>query len=375
MNTVRLAAAGAGKTWKICNEAISAAHCCEDAKNILIVTYTNKGVDSIHKELELQNMGVIPPKIRIMSWYQFLLKELIRPYQTFIAGINEVRSFDYSLEHSRNFAKSGTKCRYITGASNVRSEEASNLVMLLNQKSNGLVFSRLGKIYAQIFIDEIQDMAGRDLDLLSAIFQTEIHVTCVGDNKQATFQTHTTRANKKMSGANIFDFFAEAEKQGVVKIEKNLCSRRFNADICDFANRVFPNENCMTTSMRETTGHDGIFLIERKDAHKYYSNFHPQELRYSRTNADVYGLFAVNFGECKGQTYERCLIHPSKPIIEFLKGKGLSKNQQKYYVALTRAKYSNAIIVEKLFSAVGFEPCEIEIENGVISALKYKREE
>lgn len=374
MNTVRLAAAGAGKTWKICNEALSAAH-CEHSKNILIVTYTNKGVDSIHKELELQNMGVIPQKVRIMSWYQFLLKELIRPYQTFIAGINEVRSFDYSLEHSRNFAKSGTKRRYITGASNIRSEEASNLVMLLNQKSSGLVFSRLEKIYAQIFIDEIQDMAGRDLDLLSAIFQTEICVTCVGDNKQATFQTHTTRTNKKMSGINIFDFFAEAEKQGTVRIEKDLCSRRFNLDICHFANKVFPNENCMTTSMQEVTEHDGIFLIERKDAPKYYSYFHPQELRYSRTNTDVYGLFAVNFGECKGQTYERCLIHPSKPIIEFLKGKCLSKNQQKYYVALTRAKYSNAIVVEKLFSAIGFKPCEIELEDGVISALKYIREE
>lgn len=373
MNTVRLAAAGAGKTWRICNEALSVAH-TEGVKPALIVTYTNKGVDSIHKELEAQNCGVIPEKIRTMSWYQFLLKELIRPYQTFIAGINEIRSFDYTLEHSRNFAKTGTKRRYITGAANVRSEEASNLVLLLNEKSNGLVFERLERIYSHIFVDEVQDMAGRDLDLLAIIFRTAIKVTCVGDNKQATFQTHTTRTNKKISGINIFDFFAEAEKNGIAKIEKDLCSRRFNEDICQFANKIFPNENNMTTNMREITGHDGIFLIERKDAQSYYACFHPQELRYSKATTDICGNYAVNFGECKGQTYERCLIYPPKPLLNFINGKGLI-SPQKYYVALTRAKYSNTIIVEKMFTPVGFKPCEIDIGSGTINSMKYVREE
>lgn len=182
MNTVRLAAAGAGKTWKICNEASSMAQ-IKGAKPVLIVTYTNRGVDSIHKELEKQNQGVIPEKVYIMSWYQFLLRELIRPYQTYIAGINEIRSFDYTLEHVRNFARAGTKQRYITKAANIRSEEASNLAILINERSKGAVFTRLEKIYSHIFIDEIQDMAGRDFDLLDALFHTSIGITCVGDNK------------------------------------------------------------------------------------------------------------------------------------------------------------------------------------------------
>lgn len=373
MNTVRLAAAGSGKTWKICNEALSVAH-TEDLKPALIVTYTNKGVDSIYKELEAQNCGVLPKKIRIMSWYQFLLKELIRPYQTFVAGINEIRSFDYTLEHSRNFAKAGTKRRYITVAANVRSEEASNLVLLLNEKSRGLVFERLEKVYSHILVDEIQDMAGRDLDVLNAIFHTSISVTCVGDNKQATFRTHTARANKKYCGINVFDFFSEVKRKGIAKIEKDLCSRRFNEDICQFANKVFPNENNMTTCMHEVTGHDGVFLIDRKDALKYFAFFHPQELRLDKRTMDICGTSAMNFGECKGQTYERCLIHPPKTMIEFLNGKKLTV-PQKYYVAVTRAKYSNTIILEKMFTPAGFEPCDIDIENGIIHAMKYVREE
>ena len=306
MNVVRLAAAGSGKTWGICHDALEIAR-KSDGNRVLMVTYTNRGLDSIRIELKKQNYGVVPNRIVILSWYQFLLRELIRPYQTYIAGINEINGFDYSLQHSRNFAKAGTKARYITKAHNVRSEEASNLALLLDEKSKGKVFKRLENAYSHIFIDEIQDMAGRDLNILWEILCSSIVTVCVGDNKQATFQTHTAKTNRDISGANVFDFFAIAQAKGIAQIEKNLCSRRFNADICNFANRVHPNSNNMMTSMNETTGHDGVFIIEHKDAPRYYSCYYPQELRYDRTK-NTCSDFALNFGECKGRTFDRCLI-------------------------------------------------------------------
>lgn len=369
MNTVRLAAAGAGKTWQICNSAIAFAQ-SNGASRVLLISYTNKGIDSIKGELEKQNAGVIPANITVLTWYQFLLRELIRPYQTYIAGINEIKSLDFSLEHTANYAKAGTKARYITRGKNVRSEEASNLLLLLNQKSGQLPIKRLEKVYSCIYFDEIQDLAGRDIEVLELLLSSNIDVVCVGDNKQSTFQTHSTRTNRAKTGKNIFDYFYSLEKSGIVQIEEALCSRRFNPAICQFANLVYPNSKNITTIMNETTEHDGVFIISKMDAMKYYSYYHPHELRYSIKTTDICGPFATNFGECKGKTFDRCMIYPTEPFIKFLKGKKLA-SPEKYYVAVTRARYSNAIVVDTLFGAVGFEKCKIKIGGETIDAERF----
>lgn len=369
MNTVRLAAAGAGKTYGICCEALEEIRENECAR-VLMVTYTNRGAEAIRAELEAQNYGVLPVGIVIYTWYQFLLKELIKPYQTYITGINKLVSLDFSLEHSRNYALAGTAKRYITDSDNVRSEEASNLILLLDERSEHKVFLRLAKTYSSIYIDEVQDLAGRDIEILEKLFALDMSVVCVGDNKQATFQTHSTRTNKKKSGKNIFAFFQELQRKNIVVIQESLCSRRFNSQICSFANRVYPNDKNITSDMTEETGHDGVFLIAKEDASKYFEFFLPQELRFNKKTVDTCGYNVVNFGECKGKTYPRCLIYANKAFVDFLHGKKL-KAPEKYYVAVTRAKYSNAIVIDSLFGAAGFEKCKITLGEQEIAAEKY----
>lgn len=259
---------------------------------------------------------------------------------------------------------------YITDSDNVRSEEASNLILLLDERSEHKVFSRLAKTYSSIYIDEVQDLAGRDIEILEKLFALDMSVVCVGDNKQATFQTHSTRTNKKKSGKNIFAFFQELQRKNIVEIQESLCSRRFNSQICSFANRVYPNDKNITSDMTEETGHDGVFLIAKEDASKYFEFFLPQELRFNKKTVDTCGFNVVNFGECKGKTYPRCLIRANKTFIDFLKGKAL-KAPEKYYVAVTRARYSNAIVVDSLFGAAGFEKCKIMLGDQEIAAEKY----
>ena len=372
MNIVRFAAAGSGKTYGICQQAIVCAHKSK-ANRILMVTYTNRGKNAIIDELEAQNRGIIPKNIVVLSWYQFLLKELIKPYQACFVGINETGSLDFSCQNSqnkRNFVPTGEKGRYYTAANNIRSEEASNLALLLDEKSEHKVFERLEKVYSSIFFDEVQDLAGRDINILEKLFQSNIDTICVGDEKQATFQTHRTRTNRSRTGRNIFEFFQCLHRKGVVQIQEVLCSRRFNAAICNFANSVYPNDKNMTSSMTEKTEHDGVFIIAKKDAMVYFEHFSPQELRYDRRTSGTCGDGAVNFGECKGMTYNRCLIYANKTFVQFLKGQKL-ETPEKYYVAVTRARYSNTIIVDELFGAVGFEKCKIKIGEDEIDAEKY----
>lgn len=67
-----------------------------------------------------------------------------------------------------------------------------------------------------------------------------------------------------------------------------------------------------------------------------------------------------NFGNCKGLGFDRILIYPTKPIMQYLKTglltktvkeKGKIKEENaldtaKFYVALTRAGYSVAIVFD-----------------------------
>lgn len=373
-NTIKMSAAGSGKTWGICNAALSIVSEQTQTKKILITTYTNKGVDAICNEIRKQNNGVLHERIIVKSWYQFLLSELIRPYQTYIVGINEIRSFDFTKTYGYvNYDETGSKSRYIDKRGFVLSNYASELVVQLNQKSGGLVVDRIERIYSHVFVDEIQDLAGDDLSIIELLFRSKISTVCVGDNKQATYKTHNTRKKKKLSGAKIWDFFVIYQNEGLVKIERNLTSRRFNEDICQFANALFSNDNNMSTDMNEKTGHDGVFLIEAKDAKDYIEYFSPAVLKYDiKTKTD--SKFSYNFGQCKGCTFDRVLIYPNGPLTKYLLNNEQLKTPYKYYVAVTRARYSMIFVIKKLPKQLdNYSFVDIVLKKKKIKAMKYKK--
>lgn len=347
-NIIKIEAAGAGKTYSLCESALKVTEKETKIKRVLILSYTNRGIDAIKTEIKKQNMGVLSNKIDVMSWYTFLLGELIKPYQSFLFDINEIKSLDFSEMYGKiNYGKRGTKGRYINSHGDIRSNFASELIVYLDSISNSRVINRLQEIYSHIFIDEVQDMAGYDLNIIEILMKSDISVTCVGDNKQATFKTNNSIKNKKMTGTNIWMFFEKMVSEGIAEIKKNLVSRRFNGKICSFANEVYSNENNMSTSMLDVTEHDGVILIAKDDLSEYYNYFLPTVLRYDKkTDTGIY--LSYNFGECKGMTFERVIIFPNGSFKDFiLKGKVL-KSPQKYYVAATRAKYSIAFVLDKL---------------------------
>lgn len=369
-NIVKMSAAGSGKTYDICKDALEKA---KSGNRVLITTYTNRGAESVRKEIRLQNDGVLHPLAVVKTWFTFMMSDLIKPYQRYLTGeIGGVKAFDYSRTHGFiNYGKTGEKKKYITDGKNVRANEGSSLVCLLNHLSGGKVISRLEENYHTIFFDEIQDMAGYDIEIIRLLIKSSIGVVCCGDNKQATFSTHNTKKNKKMTGRNIWEFFKELEKSKLVDVERNLSSRRFNGQICCFANSLFPIGEPITTIMTEDTGHDGVFLIDLDDVHDYKAAYSPQVLRYDK-KTDAYGYFVVNFGACKGETFERVMIIPNGPIKNFIiKGTALA-SPEKYYVAVTRAKYSIAIVLESMPNTLnGYEEVLIKCGETCIRALKY----
>ena len=369
-NTIKVSAAGSGKTYGICHDAL--IEVSDDIHKVLIVTYTNRGKLAVETEIRKQNKGVLHPKIIVKTWYRFLLSDTIKPYQRYITEegcFNVLKGFDYSQTYGIvNYKRKGTRARYLTQSCNVLSNQASELAVLLNAKSSGKIIDRLQEIYSNIYFDEIQDLAGYDIELLKLLLDSDISITCCGDNKQATFSTHNARKNRNQTGKNIWQFFACLKN---VEIEKNLASRRFNRHICCFANKVFPVGDQIITVMDEITNHDGVFLIAHNDVDCYYEMFHPQVLRFdSRTKTDKYN--AVNFGACKGETFDRVLIYPNGPLNDFiLSGKTLS-SPEKYYVGVTRPRYSITIVLKELPDTLhGYEKYIITCGGREINSFRF----
>ncbi|MBI5418386.1 UvrD-helicase domain-containing protein [Candidatus Poribacteria bacterium] len=81
------------------------------------------------------------------------------------------------------------------------------VVFNCNKKTNGKVIDRLSRIYTYIFIDEVQDLAGYDLELLNLFFKCNSATLLVGDLRQGTYSTNSTSKNKKYKKSKIVGFF------------------------------------------------------------------------------------------------------------------------------------------------------------------------
>lgn len=367
-NVVVLACAGSGKTWGICNDSI----CCENTpKKMLMLSYTHKGVYSIKKEYTKQNRGVLNSNVKVCTWFHFILRELIKPYQkSFLNEISKIRSCDFSQMYEIDYSRKNSKEYFLNRHNDVKANRASEFAILLNELSDGAVFRRLEETYSCIYIDELQDLVGKDIELLEQLLLSSIKIYCVGDYKQATLKTHNPKSNKKNGGMYVFSYLETIKESHRIEIIKNNCSMRFIADIAQFAN-LFYKEDPVISIFEANEPAMGIFQILEDDVHKYIQHFKPHILKYDK-NTLTLNYPSLNFGVSKGMTMERVLIFPNGPLNKFLLDpSNLLKAPDKYYVGVTRAKYSIAFVVKKLKQNKYFTKDEIHIGEHEIEVLKF----
>ena len=368
-NIVIMAAAGAGKTHDICKEVIENAKTTN--KKILITTYTNKGIESIEKEYKKQNNGVIDKNVVILSWFQFLLRELVKTYQSSILNkINIINSIDFNHQYGYiNFNSRGTPKHYML-TNNILSNTVSEFAIDSNIKSNNKVIQRLGEIYSHIYIDEIQDLAGEDIEILNLLFNSKIQIQCVGDVKQSTYTTYNAKKNKKITGIHLIDFFKKLERKGIITLLFNNKTRRFGREICEFSNSICNDKNNRIESDKiYKEENQGVYLLDKKDFENYFKIYKPTILKFdAKTKIDYDSL---NFGQCKGMTFDRVAIFPNKKYKEFLQNGTSLDSPCKYYVSATRARYSIVFVVEKLFENDNFKYTNINLEDNSIKVSKY----
>lgn len=212
-----------------------------------------------------------------------------------------------------------------------------------------LIIHRLEQQFKTIYFDEVQDLAGTDIKVIRKLIQSPLKVVMVGDPKQASYKTHNdTHQRKDFSGRKIGSLFDEFESEGLLTKCLKQQSRRFGDQIANLANQVDPSGELMTGNNEESVEHDGVFLIGKSNIPAYIKAYDPFFLIYDRKSLNKLpvNVSQLNYGESKGLTFNHVAIIPNGPMEKFLKGKPLS-SPEKYYIAVTRARYSIAFVVNK----------------------------
>jgi len=340
---VLIASAGSGKTTFLVEEALS-----RPDRKIAILTYTNNNLRQIKNKF-FKRHGVTPNRVDVMTWFIFLLQECARPYQRSVYSRRRVKTINFPDGRSAPYAKhADTERYYFRNADEIYSDKISRFALDCEERTNGLVTKRLASIYDAIFIDEFQDLAGYDLDLLEVFLEAGIHMVIVGDPRQCTYTTNNSAKNSRYRGVGVLELVGEWEANHLCRIEKLARSYRCNQKICDLADTLWPCMDPTVSHNRTTTQHDGIFVVSQNDVHEYVSRFSPALLQYNRT-AETYGYPALNFGDAKGLEFDRVLIIPHVPIKKYLRSgdvKDVEKSLEKFYVAVTRAKHSVAFVYD-----------------------------
>ncbi|MBT3234165.1 MAG: UvrD-helicase domain-containing protein [Calditrichaeota bacterium] len=360
-NKLIVAAAGAGKTTYLVNDALA-----KDGR-ILILTYTISNEDVIKRRFYQAN-GCIPRNTHIQTWYSFLIQHGAKPYQgciddslfeTEIKGmvlVNNQSGFRYRDRRGPVYwGEDNLEKYYFTKDYKLYSDKISKFVVRCNEKSSHAVIDRLAAVYDRIYIDEVQDLAGYDLELLKELLASPMSILLVGDPRQVTYLTHIERKYAKYQNGKIQDFFeTELGKRISCEIDTSTLnvSYRCNQPICEYASKLYPNlpeTKSSSTSENHGNYHQGIFLVETESIADYQKRFSAVQLRWDRRTVILSNYPVMNFGEAKGEAFDRVLIYPTEDMRTWVNNNNSSLSEgarAKFYVALTRARYSAAIAMD-----------------------------
>lgn len=345
-NRIIIAAAGSGKTTQLVKEALSRSQ-----SKILITTYTEANEAEIEKKF-LDICGCIPPNVTLMGWFSFLLEHCARPYQGYVTEAR-IGGLHFNQGISAKYVAESELSHYVDRNNDIYRDKVSKFASKCDDLSEGRLVRRISNIFDEIFIDEVQDIAGYDLDLIELFMDSTVKVLLVGDPRQGTYSTSDSPKYKKFKKSGITEYFKSLVTNRIDTLldDSTLSTNhRCNIALCRISDALFPLFPEAKSSNALTTGHDGLFLVRDFDVERYLREFQPMQLRYSRKTKISNVLPIRNFGESKGLTFDRVLIYPTKDIENWLKSSSsdlAADTRAKFYVALTRARFSAAIVVSK----------------------------
>lgn len=359
-NRIIIAAAGSGKTTYLIEQAMKVT----DAR-VLITTYTESNEAEIRQKF-FEMVGRVPAHVTITTWFSFLITHGVKPFQgcTFdfdVAGMvfavtqSGIKTFVNG--HPIPYAESDFRRHFFDRIGRVFSDKLPKLMIRCNDNSGGSVIDRIARIFPHVFVDEVQDLAGYDLDILAALARSPARLLIVGDPRQVTYLTHHEKKYKKYSDGGIVRFVQSELRNVPFAIDEATLGRshRNSALICTASSRLYPELPASTACECErcradAPAHSGLFLVKPSDYAHYIASVKPMQLRDKSTSVGVDPNAPVmNFGEAKGRGFDHVIILPTQPMKAWLKNQSsklASQSRARFYVAMTRGRHSVAIAID-----------------------------
>jgi DNA helicase II / ATP-dependent DNA helicase PcrA len=343
VNRLTLAVAGGRKTQSIIDACSGAS-----AGRILVLTYTQANQHELRQRLGC--LGPIGCTVEVRGWFSFLMAHWVRPYLPLQFADRRLRGLNFEGDPGRY--ATGER-RFLDPEMRAYKRHLAKLACDVSAASQGAVLDRLRRVYDAIYVDEVQDLNGYDLEILDALMGCELRLDLVGDVRQAIIQTNVQDPkNKQFRGVRIKDWFEKQRAAGRLLVEHQTRTWRSNQAIADFADSIFDSSwgFAPTTSMNNAvTGHDGLFAVAPSHATAYLDEFEPLCLRHSVASGNAVALPYANIGVAKGLEADRVLIWPTQPMIDFLRaGSELAPTSAcELYVAATRARASVAFVCDR----------------------------
>ena len=214
-----LAVAGSGKTTFLIDRL-------NLEQRFLLVTYTRNNYEHLRRSIT-RKFGFFPENIKVLKYFQFLYSFCFKPY----CGLGMKAKgicFDFPPDWTRYHR--GEDAFYRTTAGRMFSNRIAHYCIT---NSVDYIKERLDKYYDFFFIDEVQDLAGHDFNLLLSILPDRCDSLFVGDFYQHTYET----SNDGNVNHGLYDVYRRYLRKWTdvgVTIDTTTLSRthRCSAEVC-----------------------------------------------------------------------------------------------------------------------------------------------
>lgn len=334
--TIVLAVAGSGKTSFIIDNL-------NLEKRFLLITYTINNTRNLKRGI-IKKFGYFPENIDLFSYYTFLYSFCFKP---FLAYKIKPRGIFWEVPPQwTNRIRRNDIRFYITSNRKLYHNRIAKLLELYGVLDD--IKERMEKYFDCFFIDETQDFAGHDFNLLREIVKANLEIILVGDFYQHTFDTSRDGNTNKNLHTDYKKYIKHFEDIGVKPNREYLNkSWRCSPTVCNYITENL-GIDIHSHSEVETTVK---FISNEDEADMIFKDNNIVKLFY-RENYK-YECFSRNWGDCKGENcYKDVCVVLNKTSMKYYNQNNLTAlkpvTKNKLYVAISRASRNIFLISEEL---------------------------
>ncbi len=321
---VILAVAGAGKTTEIVGRI-------DEKRRFLIVTYTQENLLNLRRKIEAK-YGRVPPNVCAMTYFTFLHSFCLRP----LAGLKRrSRGINFKDSPPQGRFTDRESGYYVDGSHRIYVSRVAKAVMKHYPEG---VLKRVERFFDVVCVDEVQDFASHDFNMLLHLARAKVELLLTGDYRQHTYDTSRDGSTRKGLHKDYSKYVSEFRKAGfVVDTESLARSRRCSPAVCEFISEklgipIQTHSNRLARIVTVESQEEADRLRARSDVVKLFYSMHRQ-----------YGCASQNWGASKGEDHhdEICVVLNASTLTKFRKNALAELAPQtlnRLYVALSRSR-------------------------------------